>query len=288
MLLNARRCDDGEWVRFSEHQEEVERLEARMRRLDRSISEAEEERDAIKMDTRVRILVAKDRKILELETIIRDVEARASKAEKRANRAEALIDEAVKEFDGRARVKGEEFAKGGLPNDLAASLAAQGAYKGAADFLRSKLSSEAGEGEKAQICHGCDTWGPREPHLLGSQAGPYDKGPKPCQRCVAYAMAQQVSAGGCPDCREEGLGSDLEKLAKELEETAEKYQRERAKCKQAEADDHASGKLPAGHTYEATWNYYEGLAVGAERAARSVREVISASPSTPGDKEGGS
>jgi hypothetical protein len=69
-----------------------------------------------------------------------------------------------------------------------------------------------------------------------------------------------------------------------LEATAEKWQRERAKSKQAEADDHASGKLPAGHTYEATWNYYEGLAVGAERAARSVRELIAGNPSraTPG------
>src|SRR4051794_35996814 len=68
-----------------------------------------------------------------------------------------------------------------------------------------------------------------------------------------------------------GQGEALTALAEEMEATAEKWQRERAKCKQAEADNHASGKLPAGHTYEATWNYYEGLAVGAERAARSVR-----------------
>jgi hypothetical protein len=45
------------------------------RRLEQSIAEVEEERDAIRMDPQAeRVLAAKDRKILELEGVIRDVE----------------------------------------------------------------------------------------------------------------------------------------------------------------------------------------------------------------------
>jgi hypothetical protein len=40
--------------------------------------------------------------------------------------------------------------------------------------------------EKYGLCFGCDMWGEREPHKIGSQAGPYDKGRKPCQSCVAF------------------------------------------------------------------------------------------------------
>ena len=73
-----------------------------------------------------------------------------------------------------------------------------------------------------------------------------------------------------------------EGLAAELETLAEKYQRDRAKCKQDEKDDQASGKLGVVtrvETYQATWNYYEGLAKAYEEAARRVREAQSASPS---------
>jgi hypothetical protein len=67
-------------------------------------------------------------------------------------------------------------------------------------------------------------------------------------------------------------------LLAELEKRAEKWQRDRAKCKQAEADDQKSGKLGVStrlETYQATWNYYEGLAKAYEEAARLVRESAS-------------
>lgn len=95
--------------------------EARIRRLERSIGEVEEERDAIKMDPEAeRILAAKDRKILELESVIRSAEAR--------------IQEAVEEFERRAT---GYFAHGNSKQGCC--------YENAAAFLRSQSSSEVGE-----------------------------------------------------------------------------------------------------------------------------------------------
>lgn len=64
----------------------------------------------------------------------------------------------------------------------------------------------------------------------------------------------------------------LEELADCFARQAEIYARKRAKCKADEEADRASGKLGKGHTYEATWNYYEGLAKANEDAASACRE----------------
>jgi hypothetical protein len=89
------------------------------------------------------------------------------------------------------------------------------------------------------------------------------------------------------DCQStpELLGEEAKRFVSELRKTAEKWQRERAKTRQAEKDDHASGKLEAGHTYEATWNYYEGLAKAYEFAARDAEEFFATQPvsESPGD-----
>jgi hypothetical protein len=68
-----------------------------------------------------------------------------------------------------------------------------------------------------------------------------------------------------------------EHLLAPLEAEAEAQQRKRAEVRAAEVADRESGKLALGHSYEATWNYHEGLAVGAERAAQLVRELIAGS-----------
>lgn len=73
----------------------------------------------------------------------------------------------------------------------------------------------------------------------------------------------------------------LEELAAGFDRAAENYQREYARTKQAEKDDHASGKLPAGETYIATWNYYEGRAKANEYAARLCREKAAALKGNP-------
>ncbi len=71
---------------------------------------------------------------------------------------------------------------------------------GGLDVVPADPASTQVEGE---TCHGCDTWGPREPHPLGSQAGPYDKGRKPCQNCVAFVnehrSCPQPEPGGDED-----------------------------------------------------------------------------------------
>ncbi len=69
--------------------------------------------------------------------------------------------------------------------------------------------------------------------------------------------------------------SVLEELAVKFEREAEMYARRRAKCKADEDADRASGKLGNG-TYEATWNYYEGLARAYEWAASLCREKAAA------------
>jgi hypothetical protein len=81
---------------------------------------------------------------------------------------------------------------------------------------------------------------------------------------------------GCPDCQPtpELLGEEAKRFIAELWRTSEAWQRERAKTKQAERDDHGSGKLAKADSYEATWNYYEGLAKGYERAARLAEEFL--------------
>jgi len=152
----AIRLRDAE-ARASKAKEERESVEESYARMKRARSVALSERDAAggratRAEGEVRALNEGVRRAVDLREEARleagDLRVKVDLAEHARTRAESLIDEAVKEFDGRTRVKGEEFAEGGLPNDLAASLAAQGAYKGAADFLRSRLSSEAGEGEK--------------------------------------------------------------------------------------------------------------------------------------------
>jgi hypothetical protein len=68
----------------------------------------------------------------------------------------------------------------------------------------------------------------------------------------------------------------LEEVATEFEREAEKYARKRAECTAAEKRDQALGKLAKGHTYKATWNYYEGLAKAYELAASTCREKAAA------------
>lgn len=79
----------------------------------------------------------------------------------------------------------------------------------------------------------------------------------------------------CDQARQEVL----EEVAAEFEREAEKYARKYVGCRAAEKRDRASGKLPKRHTYEATWNYYEGLSRANERAASHCRSLATLDPS---------
>jgi hypothetical protein len=70
-------------------------------------------------------------------------------------------------------------------------------------------TGEESKQDSEQQCHGCDVWGPRETHPLGSQAGPYDKGQKPCQNCVAFVNEQRGNVAS-PDTGEAGEGDGAE------------------------------------------------------------------------------
>jgi hypothetical protein len=85
--------------------------------------------------------------------------------------------------------------------------------------------------------------------------------------------------------RDQARQEVLEEVAAEFDREAEKYARKRAECKAAEKRDQASGKLPDGHTYEATWNYYEGLSRANEWAASHCRSLATLDPS--GEEERG-
>lgn len=94
----------------------------------------------------------------------------------------------------------------------------------------------------------------------------------------AIFFTQQSSTTSNSLSGEPGDRADLKRFAAELRETAQKWQRERAKTKQAEKDDRASGKLKPEDSYEATWNYYEGLAKAYELAARDAEELLHTQP----------
>lgn len=62
-------------------------------------------------------------------------------------------------------------------------------------------------------------------------------------------------------------------VAGEFDEKASFYFRQEEKVKREERQDRESGKLKSDASYEATWNYSQGLGKGSERAADFCRKL---------------
>lgn len=70
----------------------------------------------------------------------------------------------------------------------------------------------------------------------------------------------------CIDCPNLITDEAIQESADE----ARDYDRKRSEVKADEDRHRALGKLPKGESYEATWNYYEGIAEGIRRTLKRL------------------
>lgn len=94
---------------------------------------------------------------------------------------------------------------------------------------------------------------------------------------LAGAVASALKVSPAPS---EGVGSGAEARAVlcGLREQAVRHRRKEQEVRDAEKADRESGKLPTGSSYEATWNYHQGLWKAYEDAAERLRRVLPAPP----------
>lgn len=139
-----------------------------------------------------------------------NLEGDLERVELERDRAEARIEKAAKDFEAWAAEEKSRIPGAGSKQEAEVHRGIVLALERSAEYLRSQSSSEVGED-----CAQCpNTEHEVGPHELGAEGHVRDKGPSPCQVCVAYVKGSEWSPTryaaltGCPDCKQERCPDD--------------------------------------------------------------------------------